>query len=496
MGEKQRKLKDKASSSYRAGKLKDALKLYKRVVKEDPTELGTFLKIGDIHRKLGQKEEAIAAYEPVARHYAEDGLILKAIAVCKLVLVIRPDHPVRDMLETLHSRRRVTGGLSQAAASPKEVPIVAGTPVSDGAVAKGASALPAGVSWPVSVPAERPTSAFSVEPGQVLRVEASDTSPSDPGVGTEDEPIELVVKKPDLSAPIELTRSKSQASRNHSLDALAQPHIPLFSDLSKDAFVELLVRMSMLEFAPGEQVIREGENGDSFFVLVSGRVRVSRRGDGGQEVILAYLTDGAFFGEMALLQAGPRTASVTAEEDCQVFELKRAVLDNVVAQYPRVAGVLDNFYKQRLLSTAMAVHPIFTPFRTSERRALMELFKSRHFEAGSVLLQQGAEGSGLFIVLSGNAVVTRTQNGDVMQMGTLSPGDIFGEMSLLTNRPIFATVTAQSDCFVLRLGKKRFDEVIMTHPQVLELVSELSDARESINLARGVSSIPPQAILV
>ena len=58
---------------------------------------------------------------------------------------------------------------------------------------------------------------------------------------------------------------------------------------------------------------------------------------------------------------------------------------------------------------------------------------------------------------------------------------MFGEMSLLTNEPTVARVIAVSDCFVLRLSKRKFDEVIMTHPQVLALVSEVSTARTAIN---------------
>ncbi|CAN0599222.1 unnamed protein product, partial [Laminaria digitata] len=73
-------------------------------------------------------------------------------------------------------------------------------------------------------------------------------------------------------------------------------------------------------------------------------------------------------------------------------------------------------------------------------------------------------------------------------LAELASGDLFGEMSLLTGNPTMATVRAISDCFILRLGKKKFDELIMTHPQILELVSVISDEREGLNaliLAQG-----------
>jgi CRP-like cAMP-binding protein len=111
----------------------------------------------------------------------------------------------------------------------------------------------------------------------------------------------------------------------------------------------------------------------------------------------------------------------------------------------------------------------------------MEKFKSKNFEAGEVLLAEGKKGTGLFILLYGSLEVAKTQGADTVVLATLGPGDMFGEMSLLTNQPTVASVTATSDCFVLRLSKKKFDELIMTHPQILELVALVSDERASLN---------------
>ncbi|CAN0548367.1 unnamed protein product, partial [Laminaria digitata] len=111
------------------------------------------------------------------------------------------------------------------------------------------------------------------------------------------------------------------------LGDLSRTQIPLFSELPKNAFIELLVQMEMRELPAEQVIISEGEVGDSFFVLVSGSVRVQRRDDSGQDVVLAYLNEGAFFGEMALLQDGARTATVVAQAESQIFEISKEVLD-------------------------------------------------------------------------------------------------------------------------------------------------------------------------
>jgi CRP-like cAMP-binding protein len=513
MSDKLRKIKDRASKAFSDGKLKDALKLYQQVVDEDGGELACRIKVGDIHRRLGNKSEAVAAYEPVARFYAEDGMLLKAIAVCKLILSVDVAHTAtQEMLANLYSKRAAP--VPQAVARMKtndartgeqgveidideddDEPMVVERSATDVASVRNEEAPapqgPTGMfAWPsaqviVGTPVvmgekvEGPPAAAPPPLPAAWPVSASTASQEAEASAIEEEPIELnKVARPAMGMPI---------------DEIGRPQIPLFSDLPRDAFIEILVQMTMREMSPGDCVIREGEVGNSFFVLAQGKVRVSRRTDDGSDTILAYLTDGAFFGEMALLQDGARTASVIVEEDSQIFELSKPLLDKVVEQFPSVAKVLRNFYTQRLLSTAMAIHPLFRPFGPNERRALMELFKSKPFKANDVLLEEGKKGEGLYILLTGTLEVTKVKDGAPVQIAELVAGDMFGEISLLTNRPTVATVRAVTDCFVLRLSKKNFDELIMTHPQVLELVSQISDERQTENTAIfGSWSLNPQ----
>jgi len=62
----------------------------------------------------------------------------------------------------------------------------------------------------------------------------------------------------------------------------------------------------------------------------------------------------------------------------------------------------------------------------------------------------------------------------------LKEGEIFGEMSLLTRQPASATVTAQTNAILLRLPGEKFQELVVTHPQILALVSELTEKRKSV----------------
>lgn len=254
----------------------------------------------------------------------------------------------------------------------------------------------------------------------------------------------------------------------------ALPKIPLFSDLPPDAFIELFERCPLRRFNEGERILEQGSVGDSFFVICAGAVRIFRV-DGGQRRDLATLQEGTFFGEMALLSGSPRTASVEAAgEETQLLEISAPILTQLSHTYPTVAQALKKFMRQRLLSNVMNSSPLFAPFNKSDRRMLVEKFRARDVQKGDVLIKEGERSDGLYIVLSGEVEVKKANQ----LLAHLKEGEIFGEMSLLQKTPASATVQASKRTSLLRLPREQFDELVLSHPQILMLVSELTDTRK------------------
>ncbi|MFP2929829.1 cyclic nucleotide-binding domain-containing protein, partial [Pyxidicoccus sp. 3LG] len=251
------------------------------------------------------------------------------------------------------------------------------------------------------------------------------------------------------------------------------PTIPLFSDLPRDAFIELFERCPLRRFGPGELIIEQGSHGDAFYVICEGAVRVFRT-DGGQRTDLATLEGGACFGEMALLSGAARTASVEgASEDTQLLEISAPVLAELSRTYPLVAQALKKFCRQRLLTNVMNTSALFRPFNRKDRRTLVERFRARDVERDEVIIQDGDETDGLYVVLSGEVEVSK----DGHLLTRLKEGDLFGEISLLQKTPATATVAATRHTTLLRLPRADFDMLISSHPQILVLISELSDER-------------------
>jgi hypothetical protein len=122
---------------------------------------------------------------------------------------------------------------------------------------------------------------------------------------------------------------------------------PLFQSFAVDEMVAVIQGLHLLTFEPRQFIIREGDAGDSLFMLTSGSVRAFRKNTAGKQVKLAELEEGAFFGEGSILTGRPRGASVVAWTSCELLELDRATLDSIVATHPHVLEVLKEFAAQR-----------------------------------------------------------------------------------------------------------------------------------------------------
>ena len=106
---------------------------------------------------------------------------------------------------------------------------------------------------------------------------------------------------------------------------------PLFAGLSRKELVQLARVSDDLEVPPGKVLCKEGQVGREFFVIVDGEVEVTR---GGKHV--ATRAGGEFFGEIALLEDTPRTATVTAKTPLRFFVLTRKDFRHLVNENPNV----------------------------------------------------------------------------------------------------------------------------------------------------------------
>jgi hypothetical protein len=123
---------------------------------------------------------------------------------------------------------------------------------------------------------------------------------------------------------------------------------PLFKDFSVDEMVAVIQGLKLLTFTRGDVIIRQGQPGDSMYMLASGMVRAFVKDPAtGKQQRVSDLKEGAFFGEVAMLTQKPRSATVAALTDCELLELDRPTLDSITKTHPHVLDVLKEFAQQR-----------------------------------------------------------------------------------------------------------------------------------------------------
>jgi hypothetical protein len=122
---------------------------------------------------------------------------------------------------------------------------------------------------------------------------------------------------------------------------------PLFRDFSVDEMVAVIQGLKLLSFERGDVILREGQAGNSLYMLTAGKVRAFAKRDG-KQAKLGDLEEGAFFGEVSILTGRPRSATIAALTYCELLELDRPTLDSIAQRHPHVMDVLKEFAQQRM----------------------------------------------------------------------------------------------------------------------------------------------------
>ncbi len=367
-------------SLFSGGKYEKELKDLQKKAKHEPKNFHLQVKIADLLEKMGKRSEALEAYRHVSDKYSQNGFLVQAIAVNKVILRLDPSQTqIHDQLAELYAKREM-------------------------------------------VQEER----------------------MDPGT--------LPISPPEVP-PKEM------------------PVIPLFSDLRKEELSRVIEKIRAKQFAPGSAICREGDSGDSIFIISHGKVGIFRHQAGGEKVFITELREGDFFGEFGFFSNSRRQATVETVADTEVLEITKQDLEEIIRDFPSVSEVLLKFYKERILDSLLATSSLFRSFSNQERKQILGKFKVEAFPAGATVLEEGTPGDSLYIIKQGQVeVYTIDIQGAPLKLAQLKEGDFFGEISLLKGQPRTASVRVLQEVELLRLGKNDFDQINLRHPEVKQIL--------------------------
>jgi len=366
--------KDEAHMAFARGEWKKALESFQRHCKEDPQDIRSRLKVGELLERLGRKKEAVAVYREVAEAYARDGFLLQAISVNKIILRLNPSlqevsQRLAELCRAKETDKRIPQSLARvplfSGLSPLELQsllrhVKATAFPKDAFICKeGEKGDSLGILCQGEVVISR-----ELEKGKELKIGHLKEGDIFGEFGfftdgkrhatlrTTTECEILVIPREGLEEVIQTHPRVRDALQNLFRERVLDNFLalsPLFSSLRPEERGEVLKRF-ILRKVPGETVLfRIGDPPNSLYMVKSGEVEVSVRNRQGQKVVLEIQKSGNFFGEISLLLDRPRMTNAKTTEPSELLELTKGDFQACLHRFPGLLSTVKEITSMRLV---------------------------------------------------------------------------------------------------------------------------------------------------
>jgi cAMP-dependent protein kinase regulator len=452
MAKDARQLREDAAAAASAGKHKRALECYLELERMEPTDAQWPKRVAETYRRLGKTRDAVSAFERAADRYAQNGFLVQAIAVCKLILQIDPTHmDTQQRLAAINAAQGAgptrIGTLSDNHPSLHENPAVAllrsrrgsGGEEPGGGRVKPPSAPPV-VSF-VENPGRRP-------PSQPMGFSGAPSAPTDDLLASDQgDPASKGYARPATPLPYGSSHGNAPSVPFGARDGQSQPIV--------------IERGMPLESVPLGSVMPGSHQ---------------QRDDGSQPGILIIPIEPLGYEDSAAIDIEIDDESQRALRSDPAIELEVAELEgheltpddedggqgyderDIPLAAPRLVGAAAR--------QALAATPLFAGLNERQLEALISRIDLMTLAPGQILFHEGEHGDSLIVIAEGEVLVEASGPPRVEPI-VLSGGAFFGEVTLITDHPRMATVTAQTMVEALRIDRDALAFVVARHPEVV-----------------------------
>lgn len=248
--------------------------------------------------------------------------------------------------------------------------------------------------------------------------------------------------------------------------------------LTPDQLTEVAQRVRPQTYQSGSAIIRQGETGDKFYILVEGKADVLVEAAGGGQVLVNQLGPGNYFGEMALLGDGIRAATVkvSGEGDAKIVALDNNAFTKLVNDSRQLREELIQIVEQR--RKANEVRAISTAQSGGELTVVATDSKRRTFDPGQEIIRQGELGRTFYILEDGKVdVFFRDAEGQEVRVKRLERGEHFGETAALGDyrRSTSVRVSADGPARCIEFDAQEFGRLIATPKERAEAKAQTVD---------------------
>lgn len=267
-------------------------------------------------------------------------------------------------------------------------------------------------------------------------------------------------------------------------------NVELFAGLDPSELQLLAAAATIVEFAAGATVVRQGHEAYATFVVLAGRLTAVFTDEAGCERPLTVMTAGSIVGEVPLMVGGKRSATVRADEPSTLAVLSADAMAQLLESNPALAARLSEVVALRLRRVQLATH-LTSLFPDVPPPALLDLGQSVEWvslEAGETLFRQGEAGDAAYLIVSGRVRIALADDdhGGERIIGEITAGEMVGEQAILLDAPRSATVYAGRDTDLARIPRAIFSRFVERHPTImLSMVRTLVDrSRDALRRPR------------
>jgi len=267
----------------------------------------------------------------------------------------------------------------------------------------------------------------------------------------------------------------------------------LFGHLNTNQLEDVIMAMFARDVKAGEMIIRQGETGDNFWIVESGKydIYVNRKqapvteSDSLGDKVVA-VENGACFGELALMYNAPRAATIVSTSAGRLWGLD-------ALSFKMMLVTAENTKKKQYEAFLQNVD-LLKDLNQFERASLSDVLDVVTSDPGQVIMKQGDAGNDMYILESGDAkaMMAGEDGAQVLARHYTKPGEYFGELALLLATPRKASVYAgENGCVLLSVSKAKFDRVLGPIKHRLN-VEKYSEYAEIIKAAKEVPDNPSE----
>ncbi|XP_051954557.1 cGMP-dependent protein kinase 1 isoform X1 [Xyrauchen texanus] len=250
--------------------------------------------------------------------------------------------------------------------------------------------------------------------------------------------------------PVELEITANRVTKSASESAQIVKAIcknDFLSRLDEEQISMMVELMKVLDHFPGDNIITEGTEGNSMYIVAVGELRVTQAGRD-----LRNLTSGDVFGELAILYNCKRTASVKAITSVKLWCIERQTYRSIMTN--------NSKQKREQLMGFLKTACTLKALNDIQLSKIIDSMEEVKFQKKEVIVREGAEGNTFYIILKGEVLVTKNVSGQQKIIRKMGEGEHFGELALIREIRRTATCTAVGAVTCFSIDKEVFEETI------------------------------------